>query len=469
MAREPETQVEIQLGHMCNNRCVFCVSGQRTALREAFPLAPGPIRERIQAAYAAGNRKITLLGGEPTLQPAFLDIVRYCVALGFEDIVIFTNGVKTARASFIDEVLATGGRFTWRISIQGATKESHERTTKRPGSFGRILRSLGHLRERGQRITVNMCVVQSNYRDVDRFPELLLPYGVEQLHLDMVRPRDAGRRTEREFAQMIPRYSDLVEPLTRMVEGFPASFDVNVGNLPFCIAPELIHRIHHDGEKTFTIAIDRDDRLSLPWDKYEDKRSDKFHPEACDGCLMRSRCNGVFERYAQLYGTGELHALDEAALRRADPAFALLPVHLQAHLGRCDLASLGAVRIEESADDELSLEALGLSLRLRPPQDTGIAATERFSLHLARPLRGNEEVRALLRIWSVLSDGLEVWHPPGPDAWRPLPRLAGRIHRLRRAAPFGALRWKRARLRDGSFVAEFSGASNTAVEFWLGW
>ena len=118
------------------------------------------------------------------------------MALGFEEVVIFTNGVKTARGSFVDEVLATGGRFTWRLSFQGATALAHERTTKKLGSFLRLRETLSNLRDRGQRITVNMCVVRSNYESVAAFPELILPYGARQLHLDMMRPLDAGVRTE---------------------------------------------------------------------------------------------------------------------------------------------------------------------------------------------------------------------------------------------------------------------------------
>src|SRR5690606_40500784 len=167
-----------------------------------------PILEQIRRARKDGHAKITLLGGEPTLQPGFLRIVQETVDRGFEEIVLCTSGAKTARAEFIDAVLATGGRFTWRISIQGATRETHERTTKKPGSFGRIEQTLAHLAARGERIRVNMCVVRSNFEDVDRFPDLLRPYGVSQLHLDMVRPLDAGARTEDELRQMLPRYTE---------------------------------------------------------------------------------------------------------------------------------------------------------------------------------------------------------------------------------------------------------------------
>lgn len=303
---EPRQQVEIQLGHMCNNRCVFCVSGQRTAMGEAGPMPIEPILDAIRDARARGHAKITLLGGEPTLQPGFLDVVRECVRLGFEEVVIFTNGAKTANAARVDELLETGANITWRISIQGATKRTHERTTHKDGSFDRIVRTLEHLRARGQRVTVNMCVVGSNFEDVDRFAELLPRHDVVQLHLDLMRPRDAGRRTEDELRAMMPRFAEMTPPMVRMVRGLPAGFDANLGNLPYCVAPELAPWIHHDGERTETIAIDGDDKLSRPWDKYLVKRTDKIKTARCASCAYDARCSGVFDRYAGFHGASEL-------------------------------------------------------------------------------------------------------------------------------------------------------------------
>lgn len=312
---EPRQQVEIQLGHMCNNRCVFCVSGQRTAMGEAGPMPIDPILDAIRDARARGHAKITLLGGEPTLQPGFLDVVRECARLGFDEVVVFTNGAKTANAARIDELLETGAKITWRISIQGATKRTHERTTRKDGSFDRIERTLEHLRARAQRVTVNMCVVGSNFEDVDRFAELVPRHDVVQLHLDLMRPRDAGQRTEDELREMMPRFADMTPPMVRMIGGLPAGFDVNLGNLPYCVAPELAPWIHHDGERTETIAIDGDDRLSRPWNKYLVKRSDKIKTERCASCAFDARCSGVFDRYAGFHGVSEL-----VPIRLAGPA-----------------------------------------------------------------------------------------------------------------------------------------------------
>lgn len=417
-------------------------------------MAVEPVLSRIRQARELGHRKITLLGGEPTLQPGFMSIIRETVALGFEEIVLFTNGVKTARAEFVDAILATGGRFTWRISIQGASRETHERTTKKPGSFGRIERTLAHLAERGERITVNMCVVTSNFEDVDQFPDLLLPYGTDQLHLDMMRPLDAGERTEEELRATLPRYSDLAPPLRRMIAGFPDDFDVNVGNLPYCIAPDLSPWIHHDGEHTDTIAIDGDDRLSQPWNKYLVKRRDKFKPESCRGCVMHDGCSGVFETYARFHGTDELRSIDASMLRDADPGGRLFGVWGPRLLGE-------GFTVRTLSERSFELEREGVRLRLDAVDHEGIARYARFGVHA---LASGDAPEAHL----FIAEALKRLDPPVHPYAAALPaRLRAPIARLRARAPFGGLRWTRLGFRDGRAQLEFE-ALGATVHLWIG-
>ena len=374
---EPDRQIEIQLGHMCNNRCVFCVSGQRTEMRQAFPIAGLPVVERLREARASGIEKVTLLGGEPTIQPEFLDIVRAAVDLAFEEIVVFTNGVKTARAGFVDEVLATGGNFTWRLSFQGGDARAHERTTKKLGSFARLVESLENLHARHQRITVNMCVVRSNFESVAAFPALLLKYGVTQLHLDMIRPLDAGQRTEDEMRDMLPRYSDMVPALEKMIAGFPAGFDVNIGNLPYCIAPQLASVVHHDGNPTLTVAIDGDDALSEPWDKYEVKRRDKVKIDACRTCAFDDRCSGIFDTYRRFYGTEELRPLERKHLPVAvDPLAGIDP-----RIGRCLARLRSSAPFPELTWHDTRIDGDGRSATVELRHDGGVGVTLAFAVH----------------------------------------------------------------------------------------
>ena len=120
---------ELQLGQLCNDRCVFCISGRITRAGEARLLPFEPLAARLRQARAEGRTALTFLGGEPTIQPHFLELTRLAVALGFSPIVVFTNGSKAGRTDLIERVIETGGRFEWRFSFQGATEEAHERTT----------------------------------------------------------------------------------------------------------------------------------------------------------------------------------------------------------------------------------------------------------------------------------------------------------------------------------------------------
>jgi MoaA/NifB/PqqE/SkfB family radical SAM enzyme len=311
---------EIQLGHLCNNRCVFCSSGQLTAMKIARAVPIEPIIEALEAARAAGAKHLTFLGGEPTTHKGFLDALRKAVELGFEHIVIFTNGVMFPHPGFIDSVLALG-RFEWRISIQGATDEAHVATTGRADSFRRILHGLGELQRHGQLVTANMCVNERSYRSLPEYPALLARYGVRQLHVDIVRPESTGERDQEYLREIMPRYSDMAPYYDGMLAGFEQSdpdFDVNVGNLPYCILPKWGSRIHHGGQETVTKSADATG-LEDAMNKYEWHGSLRTYLPGCDECVFRPRCTGIFRVYLRLHGEDEFRPVTREALRALDP------------------------------------------------------------------------------------------------------------------------------------------------------
>jgi MoaA/NifB/PqqE/SkfB family radical SAM enzyme len=310
---------EIQLGHLCNNRCVFCSSGQLTAMKVARPVPIEPIIEALEQARASGAIHLTFLGGEPTIHKHFLEALAKAVALGFEHIVIFTNGVMFPHPGFIDSVTALGN-FEWRISIQGATDEAHVATTGRANSFQRIVHGLGELQRRNQLVTTNMCVNERSYRSLPHYPELLQRYGVRQLHVDIVRPESTGERSEDYLRDIMPRYSDMAPYYAEMLAGFERwdpEFDVNVGNLPYCVLPEWGSRIHHGGQETVTKSSDSTG-LEDAMNKYEWQQSLRTHLPGCADCVFRPRCTGIFRVYLELHGGDEFRPVSRAALAALD-------------------------------------------------------------------------------------------------------------------------------------------------------
>gem|GEM_PF-2423123 len=398
--------VEIQLGHMCNNRCVFCSSGQATELGQALPMELAPVMAALERAKAQRAKKVTFLGGEPTLQRAFLPALRRATDLGFAEIEIFTNGVKAARRSFVDEVAAIGP-FSWRFSIQGGNREAHDDAVVKPGAFERICRAMDNVRAHGHRVTANACINERSYRSLPDYVSLVQRYGIEQLHIDVVRPSSAGQRTDDYLGEIMPRHVDMAPYFDRMLSAFEAwdpDFDVNVGNFPYCLLPQWSHRIHHGGMETLTLASDLDNDLTEK-DKYAAQHSDKLHGPRCRACAFETQCSGVFDAYARIHGLDELRpttvgawaALDDSGARASLLTAARRVVH---SLG------LGAetLRVEEGS---LVFQRDGVRIRVsaRGEQTMPVARTEAHDLSLIPGSRSRDEAETWI---DEVRDALDI-------------------------------------------------------------
>jgi len=66
--------LELNLGKVCNNRCILCLDAN--APRESRHFVPlERAVEELERGRADGADAVGLLGGEPTIHPAILDIV----------------------------------------------------------------------------------------------------------------------------------------------------------------------------------------------------------------------------------------------------------------------------------------------------------------------------------------------------------------------------------------------------------
>jgi MoaA/NifB/PqqE/SkfB family radical SAM enzyme len=320
----------------------------------------------LREAREQGVQSVTILGGEPTIHPDFFKVVDEARRLGYEEITIFTNGVRGPQERFWAEILARG-RFTWRFSIQGGDRETHDLVVGRPGAFAKIEQSLGLLAERGERITVNLCVTAQSAPSLPRYPALLARYGVREFHIDMVRPHNAGPREPEEILAILPRWHDLALHLREMLLGFRRLapwIEVNLGNLPYCVLPEAMEHIHHGGEPTFTLTTGSAGALDAVLDKYDAQRQGMVHPPGCAACAERPRCRGVPALYLSRWGAEELVPL-RGTVPRAEPARRDVVVP-SARLLRA-ASRLARIDPQESGFETGKVEALAGGLGVRLP------------------------------------------------------------------------------------------------------
>lgn len=330
-------QIEIQLGHLCNNRCVFCSSGLITSFGLVGQEDSARALAELEVARDKGARRVTFVGGEPTLQRDFPRILAHARSLGYEEIVLFTNGVRTQQRAYLEE-LCKGGPLSFRVSIQGGDRATHDRVTGRRGAFERIIEGLRLMNELGQKITVNACINAESYKSVGGYPELARRYNVEQVHLDQINPLEIGNRPPGYLETILVRYSEQAPYLSRMLEDFARrlgpDYDVNLGNIPFCVMPEWAHRIHHAGEQTVVVSANLGGLAESGHDKYERKTEHKIKVESCGRCAFSLVCTGVFKEYAAEFGTEELRAVPLERLRRQANAAELFTLIEQPALSR---------------------------------------------------------------------------------------------------------------------------------------
>lgn len=127
--------LRLSLTDRCNLRCGYCAA--RPAHPAVEPLRREEIRRLVGLLAGLGVRRVRLTGGEPTLRPDLLDVVRDVRAVpGIEEIALTTNGFR------LDELaspLRAAGVSRLNVSFDSLDGERLARICGRPVRIDRLL------------------------------------------------------------------------------------------------------------------------------------------------------------------------------------------------------------------------------------------------------------------------------------------------------------------------------------------
>ena len=183
----------VRLVTACNSRCQFCLD-MDTPRNVILPY------EEVQAELRRGREeldadKVILSGGEATLHPRFTDLVRYARSIGYDRVQVVTNGYNLADKGFYLRCRSAGlGEITF--SLHGHTEELHDRLTRHPGSFKRLVKGMVRaVRDpRGPIVNVDVVINKQNVAYLDKIIELCLSLGVSEFDLLHVIPQSEAFR-----------------------------------------------------------------------------------------------------------------------------------------------------------------------------------------------------------------------------------------------------------------------------------
>ncbi len=118
---------------------------------------------------AAGCVWLLFTGGEILLRPDFPEIYDCAKEKGFL-VTLFTNA--TLVTSELAERLARSRPFSIEVTLYGATRATYEAVTGVPGSFGRCLRGIAYLKDRGLPLKLKSTVLTLNRHEIREMQRL---------------------------------------------------------------------------------------------------------------------------------------------------------------------------------------------------------------------------------------------------------------------------------------------------------
>lgn len=179
--------MEIEFSRLCNFRCSYCYVPNRSG--ESNELSREEIKDVILQAKGLGARKIIILGGEPSIYPHLVEMLRFLGREGLE-IEMFTNG------SGIDANLAAvlaEERVRVVLKLNSRDEAIQDRLAGKNGAFQIIHRALATLRQVGypspeQFLAISTVICRQNIAELPAMWQWLRQENIEP-YFEVITPQ----------------------------------------------------------------------------------------------------------------------------------------------------------------------------------------------------------------------------------------------------------------------------------------
>ena len=217
-------RVPIHIGTICNCKCEFCYFKKN--LRIITPVEQ--VKDRITKVYNLGFREIDLTGGEPSVHPKFLEILKYGSDLGCY-MSCLSNGQKFADIEFLKKAKNAGLKEIL-FSLHGSFTEQHDAIVGKSGTFTKILQAIQNAQQLGLLVRINCTVYHKNYGTLPTIYADLIkkikPFEVNFIHLNYF--TDNGDFNPEVLDKPIQAIKDCITRIRSDVKY------INVRYVPFC-------------------------------------------------------------------------------------------------------------------------------------------------------------------------------------------------------------------------------------------
>lgn len=216
----------------CQLRCKWCYANE-TGFKSR--MTNQTFEKALNLLKGVNVKTVTLIGGEPTIDPNFFDYASRLHSDGFH-VTVISNGIKFADREFTEKCFSAGvGHIT--VSLKAPTDEGYFSITKRH-ALGEVMQGLKNLKEIRKEDPIHMLSVVLSGGMLQDFPkliELIKESGVRSVTFDTERPIMECNETK--FDGIEPK-----EIVKFIVDAFPSleamgvDYKIHITH-PFCLFP----------------------------------------------------------------------------------------------------------------------------------------------------------------------------------------------------------------------------------------
>jgi len=224
-ARFPETEHRIPYGRFrnvylyiteeCQLRCGHCYMGERLERAHAMPFPE--VLTNLKLWRQMGGSKLPILGGEATLHPQFVEILQAAYRIGYEKLILTTNGLKSSRTRLLQ--ISPEALNYVQVSLDGGSWESHD-AVRGANTFKYSLETIRQLSAHGHDVRIICTVNRRNIDDCERLIELAGDLGATLVKYHVFSAIGTGR-SNTEWALTPPEWLDFTEQLQARVASAP--------------------------------------------------------------------------------------------------------------------------------------------------------------------------------------------------------------------------------------------------------
>jgi radical SAM protein with 4Fe4S-binding SPASM domain len=216
----------------CQLRCKWCYASESGFKSK---MSSSTFDKALNLLKGVNVKTVTLIGGEPTIDPNFFDYVEGLKTAGFH-VTVITNGIKFADHQFTEKCFTSGvGHIT--VSLKAPTDEGYFEITQKH-ALSQVLQGLSNLKERGKENPIHMLsVVLSGgmLKDIDKLISLIQQSGVPSVTFDTERPIMECNETKYDGVEP-KEIVDFIVTAFPKLETMGVEYKIHITH-PFCLFP----------------------------------------------------------------------------------------------------------------------------------------------------------------------------------------------------------------------------------------